>query len=354
MPLTRLRLENFTAFKHLELDFSPGVNVFIGANATGKTHILKVLYAACEATREDTDFVEKLMRVFLPHPPGGERLVHSSPGLRAENAERYGSVPPGRAEVSREGLRISADFLTTRTGWKSDYDYAGLNDWRASGRLRSVYIPCKEMLANAPGFRSMYAMRETHFEEVYADVIDRALLPPLSGPLAPEVDRLLDRLRNQLSGDIVNEGEAFFLQGHNGGNLEFTLLAEGFRKLGLLYRLIENGVLAGGSVLFWDEPEANLNPSMMETVVDILLELQRMGVQIFLATHDFVTLKLFDLLRTSEDSVRYHALYRDAETAEIAANSTEDYFAIQHNDISDALANLYDMDVERALGGTKR
>jgi recombinational DNA repair ATPase RecF len=43
--LDRLELENFTVFREVNLDFSPGLNVFVGPNATGKTHILKLLYA---------------------------------------------------------------------------------------------------------------------------------------------------------------------------------------------------------------------------------------------------------------------------------------------------------------------
>ena len=44
--------------------------------------------------------------------------------------------------------------------------------------------------------------------------------------------------------------------------IEFTLLAEGLRKLGLLWLLIRNGSLKPGAVLFWDEPETNLNPKL--------------------------------------------------------------------------------------------
>ena len=48
-----------------------------------------------------------------------------------------------------------------------------------------------------------------------------------------------------------------------------------------LWLLIQNGTLTEGSVLFWDEPETNLNPKLFGPVVEILLELQRQGVQIF-------------------------------------------------------------------------
>ena len=32
MPVTKIKLENFTAFKDLEVDLSPGINALIGAN----------------------------------------------------------------------------------------------------------------------------------------------------------------------------------------------------------------------------------------------------------------------------------------------------------------------------------
>ena len=93
----------------------------------------------------------------------------------------------------------------------------------------TVYIPVKEMLANAPGFRSLYARREIHFEEIYTDILDHAYLPPLRNP---ENKHLLGKLQASIGGEVVIKGEEFFLQTEQ-GLLEFTLLAEGFRKLGL-------------------------------------------------------------------------------------------------------------------------
>ncbi len=34
--LTRIRLDYFTAFRRLDLELIPGINVFIGANGTGR------------------------------------------------------------------------------------------------------------------------------------------------------------------------------------------------------------------------------------------------------------------------------------------------------------------------------
>ena len=51
MTLTRVKLKRFTAFEDLDLTLSPGINVLVGANGTGKTHLMKACYAACEVSK---------------------------------------------------------------------------------------------------------------------------------------------------------------------------------------------------------------------------------------------------------------------------------------------------------------
>lgn len=48
MPIKSAHLQNFTVFKELQMNFSNGVNVVIGTNGTGKTHLLKSMYGICE------------------------------------------------------------------------------------------------------------------------------------------------------------------------------------------------------------------------------------------------------------------------------------------------------------------
>ena len=150
------------------------------------------------------------------------------------------------------------------------------------------------------------------------------------------------------------ENEEFFLSVRQGGSIEFTLLAEGFRKLGLLWLLIRNGALSKGSVLFWDEPETNLNPKLYRLLMHVLLELQRSGVQIFLATHDYVILRELDLQKTDADKVAFHALHHSEADGEVASHTSGDYLGIHPNAISEAFSNVYDRMVERSLGDLAR
>ena len=338
MALTRLKLENFTAFESLDMELSPGINVLVGANGTGKTHIMKVCYAICDISKTRLTVGGKLTRVFLPSSGELRGLVKRGKGDNVILGSSAGIY------VDREEDRsISFDL-------NSHGESMCLPPELKSSPIKSVYIPVKEMLANAPGFRSLYARREIHFEEIYSDILDHAYLPPLR---SPENKHLLDKLRESIGGEVIIKEEEFFVHTEH-GLLEFTLLAEGFRKLGLLWLLIRNGSLQKGSVLFWDEPETNLNPKLLGTVIEVLMELQRSGVQIFLATHNYVVLEEIHLRQKEEDDVAFHTLYRDEETGEIACNTTNHYLGIHPNAIAEAYDSIYDRMIERNLGGIGR
>jgi predicted ATP-dependent endonuclease of OLD family len=55
--LDQIKLDRFTAFEQLSLSFSPGLNVFIGENGCGKTHLLKLIYAACDVSTSAKGFL---------------------------------------------------------------------------------------------------------------------------------------------------------------------------------------------------------------------------------------------------------------------------------------------------------
>ena len=77
--IDKIHLKNFTVFDEVELDFSPKVNLIIGENGTGKTHLLKAAYGVCSGRNPLLDspngvsrtqlkdaISEQLIRCFLP------------------------------------------------------------------------------------------------------------------------------------------------------------------------------------------------------------------------------------------------------------------------------------------------
>jgi predicted ATP-dependent endonuclease of OLD family len=337
--LEKIKFENFTNFENIEIQFSPGINIFIGENGTGKTHVLKAAYAACDITKTGKSFAEKINNVFYPKDKQIGRLV-----------KRSKTSASGSLELSRKIDKKSVSIKLSLTSHNIRPEQASLSGstkvWLEKP-IEAVYIPVKDMLANAPGFASLYEKREIHFEEIYVDIIRNALTPFLKGPADRGRKRILEILQKTMKGKVVIKGEEFFLRNEQ-GELEFTLLAEGYRKLGLLWVLLQNGTLLDGSALFWDEPETNLNPGLLQSIIEIVIEMQRMGVQIFIATHDYVLLKEFNLQLKHSDKILFHSLYREQE-GRIKSSSTGNYLEINPNAIDDTFGNLLSRDLKKSM-----
>ena len=321
MALTKVKLQQFTAFHDLTVEFSPGINAFIGANGTGKTHLLKVCYAACDVSKTGDDLLSTLMRTFLPSGHHSFRLVKQ--GLES-GAEAAIEVYSGERVWSKSSIMKGFSYLLIH----------GLR--QTPGQARQLRAPTSQPKICWPTRRAFcpyMRLGRSTLRKCIGTFLLRAYLPALREPIDGTHEKMLKSLENVIGGKVTVKGEEFFLSNEQ-GDLEFTLLAEGWRKLGLLWLLIRNGTLRDGSVLFWDEPEANLNPKMFRVVIEALLELQRAGVQVFFATHDYVILKELDLQMTEEDAVAFHALYRD-EDGEIACRSTGQYLDIHPNAIDE-------------------
>lgn len=90
------------------------------------------------------------------------------------------------------------------------------------------------------------------------------------------------------------------------------MIAEGIRKFGILQKLLANGSLTRNTTLYWDEPEANLNPALLRKLAAILAELARQGFQIILATHSMSLLKEFHILSREKEKgelpIKYFSL----------------------------------------------
>ena len=130
------------------------------------------------------------------------------------------------------------------------------------------------------------------------------------------------------------------------------MAAEGHKKIGILQYLLRNGSLVPGSSgpLLWDEPEANVNPRLMRTIVEAILELSRNGQQVIITTHEYILLKWFDLLSKKEkqDQIRFHVLKGDALSG-VSLQSSDQYLNIASNSVDDTFTELYNAEIDRSF-----
>jgi hypothetical protein len=201
------------------------------------------------------------------------------------------------------------------------------------------------------GFLSAYAERELSFDETYYDACIALSGTPLRGAKKKTAEKLATRLREALAGHAVLEGGRFYVKFDQGGKMEAHLVAEGLRKIASLERLVLNGSLMKNGHLFWDEPEANLNPRLIVVVADVLAELARYGIQIFLTTHDYLLARRLSLLTKKPEfpPTRFFAFFRPKPAApvEVAPGHTLSDLP-PDNPMVREFSNLYDLEMDVA------
>ena len=339
MILKSIKLENYTVFENLSISFREGVNVFIGENATGKTHLMKLLYAACMANRKDTDFGAKIVRTMLPDDYRIARLVTKSPGNHTA-VVRITAI--GEKGESSRILTISFDKNTKH--WNGEVTGKGTWEKAFEGDL-SNFIPAKEILSHSYQLPAAASVGNVSFDDTYLDIINAAKVDITMGKDSFSRGALLRKIENMTGGKVKydQKKDEFYLRRGN-SILEFNLVAEGVKKAGLLWLLTKNGTLEKGSVLFWDEPEANINPSSISTIADILLELQKNGVQIFVATHDYFLAKYLDIFsnrRGEKEKVTYYSLFRSNETGKTQVEIADGFTLLQNNPSVNTYLEIY-------------
>lgn len=327
MALTRIEAGNFTVFENIDIDFCDGLNVFIGENGMGKTHIMKLLYAACWASKHDVSFPQKATMLFRPDQSNIERLVN-----RRKNSNNTAQV-----SIESDKSKLEMTFTTRTKKW--DAQVKGKEKWEKQD-LTSVFIPAKEILSNAWNLEAAVKMGNVEFDDTYLDIIAAAKIDISRGADSAERKRYLDILQKISTGKVALQDDRFYLKPGTQAKIEFNLVAEGLRKIALLWQLIKNGTLERGSILFWDEPEANINPKYIPILAELLIMLEHEGVQIFVATHDYFLTKYIEVKRNSESAVRYISFYKDEEN-KVQCETASRFELLEHNTIMDTFRQLY-------------
>jgi wobble nucleotide-excising tRNase len=125
--------------------------------------------------------------------------------------------------------------------------------------------------------------------------------PLAKGPRVARIAQMLVPLEEAMGGKIeLDHSGRFYLRTRSTGRFEVHLVAEGLRKIATLARLIATGALLDTGYLFWDEPEANLNPRIVKEAARIILEVARGGIQVFVATHSLFLLRELQILQQSQ------------------------------------------------------
>ncbi len=350
--LKRLSIENFTVFSKASFEFAAGLNVIVGENGTGKSHVLKLAYAVLAENhaqgKSKTDFenaqpilerryAEKLVGVFRANRGGFEKLVRRGQNYQQKRHDVNEWIKR-RLHIllafDEEDLDCAFGYQTVFGSPLSGIDVSISHLPKQWIMQQPIFIPSRELLTLYPGFISLYETRFLEFEETYYDTCLRLGEPLLKKPMMD----LLSALEEAMGGKVELDRDRFYLVTPEQGKMEMPMVAEGIRKLAMLAQLVAVGALQKDGYLFWDEPEANLNPRLIKVVARVILQLAKAGIQIFIATHSYFLLKELDILTIEQPiPTRYFSLLKG-----------EDGVVVESGDSLDDLQTIVALDEELA------
>ncbi|XFA71952.1 AAA family ATPase [Thermosynechococcaceae cyanobacterium Okahandja] len=338
--LSNLKIKNFTVFPSADLQFSKHLNVIVGENGSGKTHILKIVYSALATSWEEsrkptssaptkalmqTRLAEKLVNVFRPESLG--RLA--------------------RRKQGRERCEVKLAFEDSRFDFKFSFSTSSKTEVQLDQvpeawlEKSPVYIPTRELLSIFPNFVSVYEGHYLEFEETWRDTCILLGAPLQRGSREKKIQELLTPIEQAMGGSIELDKNGRFYLKNERGRFEMPLVAEGQRKLAMLARLIATGTLIEKGFLFWDEPEANLNPVLIKEVAQSIVNLSKTGIQVFLATHSLFLLRELEILMNDEKNPEFSTRF-------FGLHFSDDGVVVQQGDSIDEIGDIKALDEELA------
>ncbi len=290
-----LQIKNFGPIKELEIPSLSNINVFIGENGCGKTHVLKAIYASIKSIEQFKRGKEirsikellsdKLYWTFQPDSLGDlvNKSVKEELLLKMTDLEKRTFSFSFKDSTTKIIQNIDNQFLPTETN--------------------SIFIPAKEILSSRNIIiKSKEINKEFGFDDTYYDLA-KALMPAMKGGNSQLFSDTREEISEMIKGKIQYKkaSNEWIFKDNNNYEFPIGITSEGIKKVSIFETLLDNGYLTKNSMVFIDEPEANLHPGLLSKFMEILFQLSKTGMQIFLATHSYFVVKKLYIIAKKED-----------------------------------------------------
>ncbi|WP_113911449.1 AAA family ATPase [Roseovarius dicentrarchi] len=333
---------NFTSVPSGEWTFSRGLNIIVGENGLGKSHVLKALYSVLKARSPESNLIHGVQTDRGSKSQLEKRLAEELIGnMRPDSLGRLVKRQQGRsrAEVTvcfkdasqdikfgfATNSRSQVDLLQVPTGDIDRYP---------------VFIPTRELITLCPWFVPLYDSYSVPFEKTWRDTVSLLGSPSLRGPRESKIRDVLLPIENAMGGKVEVDANGRFFLRVNGGRMEAALVAEGLRKFAMLARLISTGILLEQGYLFWDEPETNLNPKLIKVLASVIVGLAEQGIQVFMATHSVFLLREISILTDNKAKKSYSKYFS------LAASGDDEISTLEQGSTIEELKTLVLLDEE--------
>ena len=177
LKIKQVELENFMIFHSLSMQFSDGINLIFGENSTGKTAILKILYASTKAVSDSMNQKKTILK-----EPFQKHLVQKITGVFRPERDAIGRLVGRKQGSNRSEVEI---FLEQSDKLSFGFGNRQVNRIDMNAVVKNeiepfipIYIPPKEIISATGNFTSLYDEFHIEFDETYYDLA-KLLLRPL-------------------------------------------------------------------------------------------------------------------------------------------------------------------------------
>lgn len=296
--LKKFKFTNFYGFENIEYSDHAPINLIIGKNDSGKTGLLKLIYATTKTLVEQEKnhapelqkdsfriaLSKKIRDTFTPRKGGLGDLVTKGGGGNLEAEFLF---------EDKKSLNIYFGFsgdATKEIKNSSNYTEPFCQD------LNCIFIPAKEVLSVLKSIELIKKYNLFEFDDTYFDLVDALNIPTQKGRVADSLKKISEDLEKLFEGSVEqtltdNQNPYIFKKGKSKFAMPQT--AEGIKKIGILTTLFRNRQLNQNTVLIMDEPETTLHPKAQRQLADMLFRMSKEKIQIFIATHSYFLINEF-------------------------------------------------------------
>ncbi len=338
--IKQFSLENFGPLSSIQAEALGKLNLVIGANSSGKTFLLKALYAMIRSQEEygrgddprafDEVLSDKLYWTFQAEKLGD--LVRKGSGNRLK-----------ASLTMQDNCALAYEF-----GPDTSRKIVPLHNNLPAREASSIFLPPKEVLTLAKVIlKSGLQDKSFGFDATYVDLVLALQNPTQRGRNYDKYKRSREQLENIFHGKIEYVAETdkwVYRQGNSRFSVNTT--AEGIKKIAILDILLGNRFLTPDSVIFIDEPESALHPTAISQLMDIIFLLSEQGMQFFISSHSYFVVKKLYLLAL-QHKISIPVLVSDQQ-GEWRQQDLLD--GIPDNEIINESIRLFDEELQVSLG----
>lgn len=336
MKVDRVSIRNYKSIQSLDLDLSPRINVFIGANNVGKSNILSAMEWLMGPTYPTANRLER-WDFFNGNE---ELLLKISLEFDDNNVLSFDSVWYDRYNREKHGLNFNGGYISDEV--RSRYiaasvgadrrivDNPASNQWTLLGRMLKEFNAQLDVdtivrsdgsvVSKADEFKHRMELIRDELLFSITDCDGTNLMQELKRILQEETARQLNCSPSDLSIDLnaydpwnlYRTLQIFVTEQSSGVQMRASDMGMGVQAsltIAIL-RAYSQLKLKNHTPIFIDEPELYLHPQARRKFYKVIEELADSGTQVFLTTHstEFVDLGHFDqifLVRKDKTSGTY-------------------------------------------------